>query len=157
MLHTIHLFASASPKTPIKIWGQGRCTPAAGGKGATLPALGRMTVTLKAEAAGRGNEVGQTMLMRGRRRQRPGRQGSRRAAVVEPPGPGRRLTRGGAPEAGVGRGRSGRKAPCSGGQRRRTGVARGDGIGGSVDGGFREADNGGECHGVEDGGRRGRR
>jgi hypothetical protein len=31
-------------------------------------------------------------------------------------------------------------------------VARGDDIGGSVDGGFREADNSGEFHGAEDGG-----
>jgi hypothetical protein len=72
---------------------------------------------------------------------------------------GRRPTRGvwgsGAPEAGAGRGGS---RQHSGGRRRRTGgVAGGEGVDGSVDGGFQEAGGGGESRGAEDGGRRGRR
>jgi hypothetical protein len=51
LTQTIYLFALASPTLPIKIWGQDRCTPAAGGKGARLPALGRTTMRLKAECS----------------------------------------------------------------------------------------------------------
>jgi hypothetical protein len=59
---------------------------------------------------------------------------------------GKRPTRGGweggAPEAEAGRGGSRTR---SGGRRRRTGgVAGGNGVSGSVDGGFREASSGGE-------------
>jgi hypothetical protein len=57
-----------------------------------------------------------------------------------------------------GRGRSGRKRLVFQGltaaDRRRGG---GEGISGSVDGGFREAGGGGESRGAEDGGRCGRR
>jgi hypothetical protein len=57
-------------------------------------------------------------------------------------------------EAEVGRAGS---RPRSRGRLRRTGgVAGGEGVGGPVDGGFREAGGGGESLGVEDRGRRGR-
>jgi hypothetical protein len=102
--------------------------------------------------------VGQTMLMRGRRRRRAGRSG------------GKVCGGGGAPEAGEdgveeedgedadvrrsprGQGRSGRKPPRSGGRWRWTGIAGGDGVGRSVDGGFRETGGGREFWGAEDGG-----
>jgi hypothetical protein len=59
------------------------------------------------------------------------------------------------PEVGAGRGGS---RPHSESRRWRTGgVAGGEGVGGSVDGGFREAGGGGESYGAEDGGCRGRR
>jgi hypothetical protein len=72
---------------------------------------------------------------------------------------GRRPTRGvwgsGAPEARASRGGS---RPRSGGRQRRTGgVAGGEGVSGSVDGGFREAGGGGESRGAEDEGSHGRR
>jgi hypothetical protein len=50
-----------------------------------------------------------------------------------------------------GRGRpgwSGRKPPRFGGQQRWTDMAGGDDVGGSMDGGFREADGGGEFRGA---------
>jgi hypothetical protein len=58
----------------------------------------------------------------------------------------------GAPEAGAGRGGS---RPRSGGRQRETdGVAGGEGVDGSVDGGFQEAGSDGESRGAEDGGHR---
>jgi hypothetical protein len=57
-----------------------------------------------------------------------------------------------------GRGRSGGRRPRSEDRRRQTGsVAGGEGVGGSVDGGFREVGGDGEPRGAEDGGRSGRR
>jgi hypothetical protein len=60
---------------------------------------------------------------------------------------GRRPTRGGAPEAGAGWGQLDHRA-CFGDRWRRADVAGGDGVGGSMDDGFREADGGGEFRGA---------
>jgi hypothetical protein len=153
-MQTINLLASPRPNLGVA-GRQGRCTLAAKGGGALLPVLGRTTVRHPYQ-----QDKATTL-------RTAGRQGTRRAAA-EPRRSGRTaqrrrmgrwLTRGvwgsGAPEVGAGRGGS---HPRSEGRRRRTsGVAGGEGVGGSVDDGFREAGGGGESRGAEDGGRRGRR
>jgi hypothetical protein len=88
-----------------------------------------------------------------------GWQGVRRAAAAEPwrsgrttrRSMGRRPMQGGAPEAEAGRG--GSRSHFEGRRRRTGGMSGGDGVGGSVDGGFWEAGGGGEYRGAEDGGR----
>jgi hypothetical protein len=111
------------------------------GEGAPLSTLGRTFVRLKAEASGRGNDVG--VRAEAMTRRPAGWQGSWRPAVAEPQRPGRRMGR--RPTRG---GWGGGSRPRSGGRRRRTdGVVGGKGVGGSVDDGFREAGSGGESPG----------
>jgi hypothetical protein len=151
-MQTINLLASPRPNLGVAAGRVGvRWRPRGG---ALLPVLGRTNVR-------RPYQQNEATTLR-----TAGRQGTwRTAAAVEPRRPGRTvrrrrmgrwLTQGvwgsGALEVGAGRGGS---RPRSEGRRRRTGgVAGSEGVGGSVDDGFREPAGGGESRGAEDGGRR---